>query len=331
MRAPEVFQDTKTFMNPFFCLGVTVLSASLTAMFLFTIGLLLQYGSIGTSIRRKVFPHELCLIYDKPQRTGSTTVANALHKCWSDYYRLEPKNSVKQAEKAIKNMLSLKQSIVSHCKRHVSISDYDCFAIEATCQEVFHVTSTRKATERIASYAKVTSLKHKIGRNFTINPLDLRKAVQTVMKIGNDLEYRYEKGVYTGFRKIQVDYVIRNENLEQDLTALIQASGCNSEILSTNTHSVNSTSPPKDISTESSTVSSDQNSTKIDTPTVAEIKDMNETELVFWLNNFPIRMGDQLHKELLKTARRVNKNGLEKVAAFRFKLQKFRNKKSSRK
>lgn len=312
-------------MGSSFCLSVTVLSASITATLLFTIGRILQYSSIGVSIRQKDFPHELCLIYDKPQRTGSTTVAKALHKCWSDYYQLEPKNNAKQTDKAIKNMLSLKQSIVSHCKRHVSISDYDCFAIEATCREVFHVTSTRKVSERIASYAKVTTMKRKIGRNFTINPGDLRKAVQTVMKSGFDLEYRYEKGVYTGFRQIHVDYVIRNENLEQDLTALIQAFGCNPEILSTNKHNVNSTSPSTSLIKNTLSMGTGQDSRKTKIPTKEHIEEMNDTELVFWLNNFPIQMGDQLHKDLLKTASRVNQNGLERAAGFRPSLQKFRN------
>lgn len=287
--------------------------AILVLSLIFTIAVMKKVSHVGVWGVHSAYAHELCLVYDKPKRTGSTTIARSLFKCWNGKYGIEPRRKVQNPREAASEMLRLKQPIVAHSLGHILFSDQDCDAILTNCRHVFHITSTRKMKSRLASFAKVVTLQSEKGRNFSVAKQNLKDAVALLLKFGHNVEDRYEKGVYFGARRIDVDYVIRHESFENDLSALIQAFGCESRIESTNVHKVKS----------KNTTSSDllqKSSTGVEYGQVlqsaSDIDQMTDDELFHYLNNFPIRQGDRLHNEFLRTADEVNRIGLEKASAY---------------
>lgn len=296
------------FPTRFFLSTFAVLALSL----IFTLAVMGNLSRAGARSVRSTYAHELCLVYDKPKRTGSTTIARSLFKCWNGKYGIEPRQKTEDPRKATSEMLQLKQPIVAHSLRHILFSDQDCTDILTNCRNVFHITSTRTMKSRLASFAKVVSLQSEKGRNFSVAKQNLKDAVALLLRFGHTLEDRYEKGVYFGERRIDVDYVIRHEFFEDDLSALIKAFGCDSRIESTNVHNVKSKSTTSDPVRKNFTIMAGVQVL----PKASELDQMNDDELFHLLNNFPTRQGDRLHNEFLRTATDVNKVGLAKASSF---------------
>lgn len=332
--------------------------ALLALLVLLSIGLSMHTASLSFRLQveshgeGQKFKHELCLIYDKPKRTGSTTIARALHACWSKHHHFEPTKVSKNPNVATEQMLKLNQSIVAHSLHHIVFSDDDCKEIETQCRQVFHVTSTRRMNARILSYAKVTALKYKKGRNYTIGSDDLKYVLKSIITDGHIIERRYEKGVYEGVRRIPMHYVIRNDDLQDDLEVLLRTFACAPVIKRVNTHSLNSSyrsqqlesigaSFQLSIKDSGSSSGGSNNSSKGNSnrkylemsaviPTVNQVDSMHEKDILYWLNNFPLLMGDRLHNHLLETASSVNINGLNIVAQMRPLFLKHRNEQASK-
>lgn len=171
---------------------------------------------------------------------------------------------------------------------------------------------------RLASFAKVASLQHDNGRNFTVSASHLRNAVLFLAKFGRRIEARYELGVYSGAHSVNVDYVIRHHHLDQDLTALLRAFDCEPLIPKTNIHAINSSTIDLAKSDHLQFLSKLSNP-----PTESEIQQMNEQQLYTYLNHFPLRNGDRLHNDFLKTADRINAQGIEKAISLKSIYGKF--------
>lgn len=309
----------------------SVISAALLLLILLTIRFVFGFtiSDLDPGFKGQKFKHELCLIYDKPKRTGSTTISRALHKCWSGHYSFEPQKGPKNAHVAAARMIDLNQSIVAHSLRHILFSDEDCLSIDANCRRIFHITSTRRMNARLVSYAKVTSLQNKEGRNFTVESDDLRRVLRTVVRRGHALEQRYEKGVYKGIHRIAVNYVIRNSFLTHDLNKLLHAFGCTPQIKSVNTHIYNSSNQMHAKSATFWNTSLNAHRHSKDIPTLDQIDQMDEKRLLYWLENFPLKVGDRLHEEFLQKAELVNQKGLETLVGFRPLFLKSQNERGS--
>lgn len=158
---------------------------------------------------------------------------------------------------------------------------------------------------------------------------DLRRVLHTVVRKGHAVERRYERGVYKGVHRIAVNYVIRNSFLTHDLNQLLHAFGCTPQIRSVNTHSYNSSSQSLTNSTKIRLASPDLQRPPVDIPTLDQIDQMNETQLLYWLENFPLKINDRLHKEFLRTAELVNQKGLETVIGYRSLFLKSQNEQSA--
>lgn len=261
--------------------------------------------------------HDLCLIYDRPERTGSTTISHSLYPCWHEKFGVRHYDGPNSAGRAAIKMLDSNQSVVAHGLRHIYFSDRDCLSIYHNCKQIFHVTSTRPMSARLASFAKVFALQNDYGRNFSVSTSHSRKAARLLTKVGRCLEHTYERGVYRGKRKIKVDYVVRHQLLNDDLSALLRAFDCKPFIEAKNIHNVKSSTA--DVSQLDISASS---FLPQDLPTEAEVGRMNKHQLYHFLNNFPLENGDRLHNEFMKLADRVNGKGLKKASSITSIFQK---------
>lgn len=261
----------------------------------------------------RAYEHDLCLLYDKPKRTGSTTIARAIHECWHGVFDLKPYRRPRPTRETVNLMLDSNRSVVAHALHHVYFSDADCVSVYANCRHVFHVTSTRRMNERLASYAKVVALQRRnLARNSTVTPDDLRKAASVLVKEAPRLERLYEKGVYHGRHTIPVDYVIRHEFLDRDLSALLRAFHCSPNVDRKNVHAVDSSVVNLTHLDMLGSFSNFSHALLTD----ADIDKLNLQQVYYFLSNFPLAYGDRLHNQFTKLAKRVNENGLKKASSF---------------
>lgn len=225
-----------------------------------------------------------CLIYDKPPRTGSSTISNALRKCWMNYGYKFPYPSPDDYNKTISMMLDLPSNRVAVTGVHFSMTASEIWSIKQTCDQKFYVTSTRPMKERIISKAKFQVSGGQTHTNTTLSIEELARAMELAKK-DNTTEERLEKYPFTN-EKVDPDYVIRSEQFLQDLRSLLHLFHCQEDIYTKNLHVVNET-----VSTES-------DDGKILIPPY------NETVEI------PLGYNDERHMHLSKIAEK--KNGLSR-------------------
>lgn len=172
-----------------------------------------------------------CILYDRPPRTGSATIARALDDC------LTPKGwgGVKRYKgvpdhKIIQRMLDrrLKTALYS---RQIFLTRRSVNLIHGQCTRFVFITSARPMKDRLLSKLKVTlrsNVDKKLladGGNITIE--EFKKEVRKRVKPIRSTEKYYEKlpTLYGGV-EIKPNYVIRSQSFESDLQKLLKAFRC---------------------------------------------------------------------------------------------------------
>ncbi|CAN8075095.1 unnamed protein product [Agarophyton chilense] len=240
-----------------------------------------------------------CIVYDRPPRTGSTTIGRALELCLrSAGYVQQPlpkgKKGGERRAGAIRQMLAAdrKEDRRALLTRHIYVSEADMQLIRWTCDDFLYITSTAPMKERLWSAAK-----HLLARrhgNTTSEWLDKARAAQVVrrqaFKVGelrsvNELNwYPYltaggEEAAVK--RKLIADYVIRKASLQQDLGRLLEAFGCDASFTTRNVH-----------------------------------EDDDVTNLDMVIGNAGLAEGDRLYKALWARAEQANEDTLEMAKTF---------------
>lgn len=176
-----------------------------------------------------------CVFYDKPPRTGSTTVANVLAKCMhmKGYTAINAPISSLEKNEVVSNMLEKTGYKKSATRKHVMISDDDIRSLQTQCHRLLYVTSTRPMVERIASAAKYT-----MTRNHGNSTLTKQQYVSAMKKASadNTTEHVLEKYPFTGKMSIEPNYVIRSEFLTRDFDILLHNLGCDINYYDSNVH-----------------------------------------------------------------------------------------------
>lgn len=230
----------------------------LTTIALLTLGIYFLTGTLTTIWQGR--PQQLhtstraparklvCLIYDKPPRTGSTTVAWALEACWSSrlkfehhLYERDADNQVVRSEKRapLTRLLSYSSQFVANIHRHISFGDAEIAALQDGCDNIFFVTNTRALHERVLSGAKALATLRTDGfnQNVTLDEGMLRRALADLRsKKAVSRAAVLTKRPFLGEQRLPVDYVIRSESLEEDTLPLLRAFGCPAYMSSTNHH-----------------------------------------------------------------------------------------------
>lgn len=184
---------------------------------------------------------ERCIIYDRPPRTGSTTIGSSLRKC------LAPKGYAQGrggAERGmfVRNMLETDSRLGAVLTRHMYMKQDDVDMIRAQCQKVLYVTSTARMKDRLWSAAKY-KLRGGNG-NVTVSGEKMRaKVVANLKKDTRNVAFlesypwlgEGEKEMLVA-DKLEVDYVVRKERMAEDLGRLLQAFGCGGKFESENMH-----------------------------------------------------------------------------------------------
>lgn len=177
----------------------------------------------------------LCVFYDKPPRTASTTIGNALSLCLQKkgYTALDRPISKFGRDEVVHNMLNKPGYKKSAAIKHVQLSHTDIQLLRENCLHLLYITSTRSMKERIASKAKYAM--HKRHGNSSLTSQQYSKAVKKAL-VDNGTEPELEAYPFTSNQSMQPDYVIRADNFETDLNLLLRALGCETSYTSANVH-----------------------------------------------------------------------------------------------
>lgn len=176
-----------------------------------------------------------CFFYDRPPHTGSTTTSQSLGKCLrSKGYNATtmPYDAVAKDD-VISDMLSHCDFNCTACFKHVSVSQKDIESLESKCDKLLYVTNTRPMKERIFSSAKYIQTEGHSDSNLTKE--QILEAAHAA-KGDKYNEKRLENYPFYDGAVMVPNYVIRHDQLNDDLSHLLAALGCDTFIESLNSH-----------------------------------------------------------------------------------------------
>lgn len=181
-----------------------------------------------------------CIVYDKPPRTGSTTIASALRPCMArkGYQSLPPGPPMtwySYMQRFVDMDAPRRAAVSSHM--HVTVSEMH--QLPHSCPTLLYISSTRPVAERVLSAIKYETFSGHGSRNITssvISKIVKRTPKDELQKREFSLEqYPYlrqqpvrflpENKVFEHDR-LQPDYVVRDTHFLHDFHALLDALRC---------------------------------------------------------------------------------------------------------
>lgn len=218
-----------------------------------------------------------CVIYDRPPRTGSTVISNALELCLlSKSYALHHASKRPERKLVISKMLSDPGSKLAAVKSHMNIAASDIDGLKKRCHVYLYVTSTNAMPNRLLSALKYSVFKGHGNR--TVSAAELEQAMEyfNPPRLKNFLEfYPCKKRGCIARNEFLPHYTIRTETMLADLIRLLNALRCNPAIIAVdNIHDVTG--------------------------------NLSRTRI-----QFPIKLGDSRHIHMKQLASQANANGLK--------------------
>lgn len=179
-----------------------------------------------------------CIFYDKPPRTGSTTVARALYACLQSkgYTGITTPISSLERDEVIPDMLSHPGYKKSAVRKHVTVTPEQIRQLWNSCNLLLYITSTRSMKERIWSKAKYAMTpKH---RSSNLTEEQSTRALRLALEDNKTEEELEQYPFSTSSTDIEPDYVIRADSLNDDLNRLLRSLKCPVEYTDRNVHKV---------------------------------------------------------------------------------------------
>lgn len=197
--------------------------------------------SVNETVRMSAAPPDTrCILYDRPPRTGSTTISYRLDECLQSKGYPSSTTWFKGVpmQRIVTRMLQQPSRFKSHLTRHMYLSADDVLALRRSCGQVFFVTSARTMEERLLSRAKYELLDkdQRRHRNRKVSVQEFNVAKGKIQDVREVSEPYYESYPYTGGAELDPDYVIRSSSFQKDFSELLSSLGCGAEFASHNVH-----------------------------------------------------------------------------------------------
>lgn len=272
----------------------------------------------------------VCLMFDRPPRTGSTTALYTLYSCWGKTQRFQVVSKFSKAGVAKTFLKSPLKHVASVGYHHHWFNETETDEIIRGCGELFYVTSTRAEAGRIFSRVKQrisSAAGFDTRTNSTLNSeasLMAWNMFQSQLKSAmagakSDLAGEFWFYPFSSQRIIWPDYVVRYEHYSDDMSKLLQAFSCPEKIQTQNVHGMLAGPQEGDTNNDENVERgfgfSDLKRrskkykkylTDEDVNTTTQMKSLNEDE-------FTGVIPDRRHEVLSDHARRNNQLGLRKA------------------
>lgn len=195
----------------------------------------------------------VCIVYDKPMRTGSSTIATALRECAAHHaWQVPPWAEEGSFHAAISGALHALRAHtpVALVSSHMWMGQSDVTQLRTRCDALVYITSCAPLHEQLWSAAKMLSTVRKTG-NTSLNDAQTESALHWLRLHSTAYARLYEWYPYiamtepmrrqvdgrfpdlppafhraTVTQPLIADYVVRKGTLQADLGALLRALGC---------------------------------------------------------------------------------------------------------
>lgn len=181
-----------------------------------------------------------CVVYDKPPRTGSTTIAGALRPCFKKKgYESLPPGPPRTWYSYMQRFLEMDAHRRAAVGSHMFVTAPEMQKLRQECSTLLYISSTRPVAERVLSVIKYETFSGHGKRNITsslISKILRGVSEEDLQKREYSLEhYPYLRQQPVRFRpenkvsehdRIEPDYVIRDTHFQHDLEAILDALGC---------------------------------------------------------------------------------------------------------
>lgn len=173
----------------------------------------------------------VCILYDRPPRTGSTTISRTLERCLlrRGYEVLPAKSPNGTRETVLHRLRTSTARRRASVMQHVYTNAEDMRALQKGCGKLFYMTSTAPMLSRLVSMIKYTTFQG--HRNATVDANNLAYEMQRRQSNLHKREALLEAYPYVGEHvpedmRVKPHYVVRQEAVEEDLSRLLNMWGC---------------------------------------------------------------------------------------------------------
>lgn len=198
-----------------------------------------------------------CVVYDRPMRTGSSTISSHLIQCFHSLgYFIDTHQLGNSRARSIPHALeqpspNKRFAIV---RGHIWISEVDIRLLHTRCDQVVYITSCAPLWQQVWSAAKMLSYK-RVNGNTTLGAEDAENALKWLQQNAKAYARMYEfypfihlteplerlqsnryPDLPPSFERAEIsspfrpDYVIRKDRIIEDLSKLLDALGCDARI-----------------------------------------------------------------------------------------------------
>lgn len=239
-----------------------------------------------------------CILYDRPLRTGSTTISRTLDRCLQQkgYHVLRAAGRNITRENVMHRLAADTSLKRASLLQHVYATVDDFASVTHSCHQFFYISSCANMMSRILSMMKYATFEghsnHSVDAAVLAEEVE-RKDKAVASRESFFEEYPYVDGGVAETDRISPHFIIRKPFLMRDLRNLLDALGCQHvEIESMNVHEL-------DLNTEQSAEEG-----------ARHIEDVLSNAEKF------LRMGDHRFRTLMSIAGKSNQRGLQLAKKF---------------
>lgn len=278
---------------------------------------------MATAVRvpLRVIRPRLCTIYDAPPGTGEFAISAALAACIRSKKHRVQATVARDASTAVRDLVLLNSTLVASVGRSF-ITSADTILLKTRCRHIIYVTSTATMRARLRDAAHAATNESadaatdwlvRRGRDavrfYDAFPCVRINSYHSAYSNDSVIPDRFDAEEKIYGPALRPDFVVQREKLEEDLTVLLHAFGCESELSISDNDALIHAEAQSENSTlqagEGGNLGTISGKNSISIEQVVREKVLSEI--------LAIESSEKSHRRLVAMSRRVNEKGLDRI------------------